>query len=59
MKHSLTNSFNLFFSFEKGIVVLRVEKSNVLMLLKEENVCTLTDLSLRSYHCDIAFLVLV
>jgi hypothetical protein len=37
MKHGWTNSFNLFFNLERGIVVLRVEKSNVLMLLQEES----------------------
>jgi hypothetical protein len=37
MKHSWTNSFNLSFSFELGIVVyIEREKSNVFKLLKGE-----------------------
>ena len=36
MKRSWINFLNLSFSLERGIVVQRVEKSNVLMLLQEE-----------------------
>ena len=36
MKHSWSNIVNLSFSFDWGIVVQRVEKSNIVMLLHEE-----------------------
>jgi hypothetical protein len=36
MKRIWINSFNLSFSFERGIIVQKIEKSNVLMLLQEE-----------------------
>ena len=36
MKHSWTNSFKMSCNFEWGIVVMRVETSNALMLLYEE-----------------------
>jgi hypothetical protein len=57
IQHSWTNSFNLSFSLEWGIVVYRVEKSNVLMLLQEERdlACMYSNISLERSYPDPLF----